>query len=51
MPSDSPIDLIQAIVRETPSLPECLFWMAVITVVCLWWAGRKVTNREYVLEQ
>jgi len=51
MPSDSPVDLIQAIVRETPSLGESLFWMAAITVGCLWWAGRKVTNREYVLEQ
>jgi ABC-2 type transport system permease protein len=51
MPNDSPVSLIQSIVRETPGLTESLIAMAIITVVSLWWAGRVVTNREYVLEQ
>ncbi len=51
MPSDSPVSLLQGIMREVPSLPESLFWMAVIEVLCLWLAARAVTKREYVLEQ
>ena len=51
MPGDSPVALVQSIFREIPSLSESLFWMVVITVVCLWWAGRTVANKEYVLEQ
>jgi ABC-2 type transport system permease protein len=51
MPNDSPVGLIQSIFRETPPLTESLFWMAVITSVCLWWAGRTVATKEYVLEQ
>jgi ABC-type transport system involved in multi-copper enzyme maturation permease subunit len=51
MPSDSPVSLLQGIMREVPSLPESLFWMLVIEVLCLWLAARAVTKREYVLEQ
>ena len=51
MPNDSVLGLLQAIVREIPTLTESLFWMAAITVFCLWWAGRTVANKEYVLEQ
>jgi ABC-type transport system involved in multi-copper enzyme maturation permease subunit len=51
LPSDSPISIIQALFRETPTLTWALFWLAVITFVCLAWAGRAVTRREYVLEQ
>ena len=42
---------MQQIFRQTPSLAESLFWMAVIEVVCLWLAARTVARREYVLEQ
>jgi len=51
MPSNSPLSLIQDLFREVPSLTSSLFWLATITVVFLWLAARKVSNREYVLEQ
>jgi hypothetical protein len=51
MPNDSAMSMIQGIMREIPSLPESLFWMAVIEAVCLWLAMRSVSKREYVLEQ
>ena len=51
LPSNSPVSIIQALFRETPSLTMALFWLALITTVCLVIAGRSVTRREYVLEQ
>jgi hypothetical protein len=51
MPSDSAVSLLQGVMREIPSLPECFFWMTVIEVACLWLAMRAVSRREYVLEQ
>ena len=51
MPQNSSVSLIQDLFREIPSLTTCLVGLAVITVLCLWLAGRAVTRREYVLEQ
>jgi ABC-type transport system involved in multi-copper enzyme maturation permease subunit len=51
MPSDSAVSLLQGVMREIPSLPECFFWMTVIEVGCLWLAVRAVSRKEYVLEQ
>jgi ABC-2 type transport system permease protein len=51
MPSDNLLGMLQAIVRETPSLLSCLVWLAVITAFFLWLAIRLVGKREYVLEQ
>lgn len=51
MPSNSPMSLITELFREVPSLTHSLIGLGVITVVCLWLAGRAVTKREYVLEQ
>jgi ABC-2 type transport system permease protein len=51
MPSDTAMSLVQSIFRETPSVTECLLWMAGICLVCLWLAVRTVSSREYVLEQ
>lgn len=51
MPNDSAVSLIQSLFRITPSLSECLIWMSVIEVGCLWLAARMVSRREYVLEQ
>jgi ABC-2 type transport system permease protein len=51
MPSDNLLGMLQAIVRETPSLLSCLVWLAVITALFLWLAIRLVGKREYVLEQ
>jgi ABC-2 type transport system permease protein len=51
MPSDNLLGILQAIVRETPSLLSCLVSLAVITALFLWLAMRLVGRREYVLEQ
>ena len=51
MPSDNLLGMLQAIVRETPSLVSCLVSLAVITSLFLWLAIRLVGRREYVLEQ
>jgi ABC-2 type transport system permease protein len=51
MPSDNLLGMLQAIVRETPSLLSCLVSLAVITGLFLWLAIRLVGKREYVLEQ
>jgi ABC-type transport system involved in multi-copper enzyme maturation permease subunit len=51
MPSDNLLGMLQAIVRETPSLLTCLVSLAVITALFLWLAIRLVAKREYVLEQ
>lgn len=51
MPSDSPVSLIQAVFRESPSMTESLVAGGLIIVVALWLAGRVVSTREYILEQ
>jgi ABC-2 type transport system permease protein len=51
MPNDTVVSLIQGIFRETPSLPESLFWLSVILLVFLWSAAVSVERKEYVLEQ
>jgi len=51
MPSNSPMSLIQDLFREVPPLGTSLFWLAAITLGFLWLAARKVSKREYVLEQ
>lgn len=51
MPSDSAVSIVQALFRETPTLPQSLLWMGVMEVGFLWLAARMVASREYVLEQ
>ena len=51
MPSNSPLSLIQDLFREVPPLATSLFWLFLITIAFLWLAARKVSTREYVLEQ
>jgi ABC-2 type transport system permease protein len=51
MPGNSPVSLIQSIVRDVPTLGESLVFLVLIEVVCLWLATRTVSRREYVLEQ
>src|SRR5262245_27611156 len=51
MPNDNVISLIQGIFRDNPSLPEALFWLAVILLGFLWVAAVSVEPKEYVLEQ
>lgn len=51
MPQDSAISVLMQIFYEVPTVAVSLGWLAVITVIALWWAGRAVERREYVLEQ
>ncbi|HEX5069134.1 MAG TPA: ABC transporter permease subunit [Vicinamibacterales bacterium] len=51
MPSNTPMSLLQGLFREVPSLTESLIWLAIILGLCLWFAARTVTRREYILEQ
>lgn len=51
MPQEGVVSLVQGLFRDTPSLPMCLFWLAVIWFGFLWLAARTVERREYVLEQ
>jgi ABC-type transport system involved in multi-copper enzyme maturation permease subunit len=51
MPGDGVVSLIQGIFRETPSLGESLFWLAMILLGFLWAAAVSVERKEYVLEQ
>jgi ABC-type transport system involved in multi-copper enzyme maturation permease subunit len=51
MPQDSALSVLQAVVRDSLSVPMSLFWLAVIWVGFLALAARVVGRREYVLEQ
>lgn len=51
MPNDTVVSLVQGIFREIPGFATSVIALAVITIVSLWWAGRTVTNKEYILEQ
>jgi ABC-type transport system involved in multi-copper enzyme maturation permease subunit len=51
MPNDSMLSLLQGLVRETPTLAESLFAIALIVLIALAIGIRNVTVREYVLEQ
>jgi len=51
MPQDSPASALLQIFREVPSVSTSLVGLAVIVGLGLWFAGRTVERREYVLEQ
>lgn len=51
MPSESAATVLLRIVRDVPSVSVSLWSLALITGVMLWFAGRAVTRREYVLDQ
>jgi ABC-type transport system involved in multi-copper enzyme maturation permease subunit len=51
MPQDSILSLVQAIVRESPSLGSSVLWLAVIWSATLYLAAALVERREYVLDQ
>jgi len=51
MPQDSVLSLVQAIVRETPSLWDSIFWLAVIWAATLYLSSSIVERQEYVLDQ
>jgi ABC-2 type transport system permease protein len=51
MPQDSAINVLMQMFYEVPTVTVSLVWLTCITVAALWWAGRAVERREYVLEQ
>ena len=51
MPDDSTVSVLMQVFHEVPPVAESLAWLAAITLVTLWAAGRAVERREYVLEQ
>jgi ABC-2 type transport system permease protein len=51
MPNDSVVSLIQAMVREIPSVPEIVISLSLIFGLFLWGAAVSVERKEYVLEQ
>ena len=51
MPEDSAAGVIMQLFSQTRSVPVSLVSLACIVALGLWWAGRTVERREYVLEQ
>jgi len=51
MPQDSVLSLVQAIVRETPTLGSSILWLAVIWAASLFLSVYIVERQEYVLDQ
>jgi ABC-type transport system involved in multi-copper enzyme maturation permease subunit len=51
MPQDSATSVLLQLFHEVPSVAMSLAGLAVIVAASLWFAGRAVENREYVLEQ
>jgi len=51
MPNDNIVSMIQSFFRDTPSLPQALFWLFAILLAFLWMAAASVERKEYVLEQ
>jgi ABC-type transport system involved in multi-copper enzyme maturation permease subunit len=51
MPQDSSVSMLLQIFHEVPSVAVSLLTLTTIVVVALWFAGRAVEQREYVLEQ
>lgn len=51
LPSDSPMGLLQAVFRESPSWSTSLLCLSGIVAAALWLAARNTAQREYVLEQ
>jgi ABC-type transport system involved in multi-copper enzyme maturation permease subunit len=51
MPNDSFVSLVQQIFREYPTFWTSIVALIAISAVCLWLAGRMVSNKEYVLDQ
>jgi ABC-2 type transport system permease protein len=51
MPQDSSVSVLLQIFHEVPSIAVSLLALATIVGVALWFAGRAVEQREYILEQ
>jgi hypothetical protein len=51
MPQDSAVSVLMQVFHEVPSLTTSLLVLGGIIAVTLWFSGRAVEDREYVLEQ
>jgi hypothetical protein len=51
MPEDSAASAIVQFFSEVPPVLVSVLSLLAIVLIALWWAGRAVENREYVLEQ
>lgn len=51
MPQDSAMSVLMQVFHEVPSVPVSLLCLGTIIGLTLWFAGRAVEQREYVLEQ
>ena len=51
MPSEGVVSLLQAVFRESPTVPTAIFWLLFALVASLTLAARTVERREFVLEQ
>jgi ABC-2 type transport system permease protein len=51
MPQDSAMSVLMQVFHEVPSVPVSLLCLGAIVGLTLWFAGRAVEQREYVLEQ
>jgi ABC-type transport system involved in multi-copper enzyme maturation permease subunit len=51
MPQDSSVSILLQIFHEVPSVAVSLLTLGAIVAVALWFSGRAVEQREYVLEQ
>jgi len=51
MPQDSAMSVLMQVFQEVPSVPVSLLCLGTIIGLTLWFAGRAVEQREYVLEQ
>ena len=51
MPQDPTISILMQFFTDVPGVAASLGSLVLITALTLWWAGRTVETREYVLEQ
>ena len=51
MPQDSAVSMLMQVFREVPSMTTSLATLALIIAGTLWFAGRAVEQREFVLDQ
>ena len=51
MPQDPTVSILMQFLTEVPGVATSLTYLVCITGLTLWWGGRTVETREYVLEQ
>lgn len=51
MPQDPTLSILMQFFSEVPTVATSLGYLVMISALALWWAGRAIETREYVLEQ